>query len=57
MTGSGTPSQGKKNKNVHVRCRRCGEASYHKTKKVCASCGFGESAKQRDYAWQEKAGE
>jgi len=57
MTGSGTPSQGKKDKNVHVRCRRCGEASYHKTKKVCASCGFGESAKRRDYAWQEKAGE
>jgi len=25
MTGSGTPSQGKKNKTVHVKCRRCGE--------------------------------
>ena len=57
MTGSGTPSQGKKNKKIHVKCRRCGEASYHVKKKVCASCGFGKSAKRRKYAWQEKAGE
>ncbi|EMA40451.1 50S ribosomal protein L37e [Halococcus morrhuae DSM 1307] len=57
MTSGGTSSQGKKNKTVHVKCRRCGEASYHKTKKVCSSCGFGKSAKRRDYEWQEKAGE
>ncbi|GAB6880416.1 50S ribosomal protein L37e [Halorubrum gandharaense] len=57
MTGSGTPSQGKKNKTVHVKCRRCGEASYHLTKERCASCGFGKSAKRRDYAWQSKTGD
>ncbi|PSP78276.1 50S ribosomal protein L37e [Halobacteriales archaeon QS_4_69_225] len=57
MTGSGTPSQGKKNKTTHVRCRRCGETSYHSRKKVCASCGFGKSAKRRDYEWQSKQNE
>jgi large subunit ribosomal protein L37e len=57
MTGAGTPSQGKKNKKVHVKCRRCGESSYHKKKKVCSSCGFGKSAKRRDYEWQSKKGE
>ena len=57
MTGAGTPSQGKKNKKIHVKCRRCGEASYHIKKKRCASCGFGKSAKQREYAWQSKAGD
>jgi large subunit ribosomal protein L37e len=57
MTGSGTPSQGKKNVTTHVKCRRCGETSYHVKKKVCSSCGFGRSAKRRDYAWQSKAGE
>jgi large subunit ribosomal protein L37e len=53
----GTPAQGKKNTKKHVKCRRCGESSYHVTKKVCSSCGFGESAKRRDYEWQAKAGE
>ena len=57
MTGAGTPSQGKKNTKTHVQCRRCGEASYHKKKGVCSSCGFGKSAKRRDYQWQSKAGE
>ena len=57
MTGAGTPSQGKKNKKIHVKCRRCGEASYHIKKKRCASCGFGKSAKKREYAWQSKAGD
>ena len=57
MTGSGTPSQGKKNKTVHVKCRRCGEKSYHLTKERCSSCGFGKSAKRRGYAWQSKAGD
>ena len=54
---SGTPAQGKKNKTVHVKCRRCGEKSYHKSKGVCSSCGFGKSAKRRGYAWQAKAGD
>ena len=57
MTGAGTPSQGKKNKKIHVKCRRCGEASYHVKKERCASCGFGKSAKRREYAWQSKAGD
>ena len=54
---SGTSSQGEKNKSVHVKCRRCGEKSYHKKKKVCSSCGFGKSSKRRDYGWQDKTGD
>ena len=57
MTGAGTPSQGKKNKTTHVKCRRCGEKSYHVKKKVCSSCGFGKSAKRRDYEWKGKTGD
>ncbi|OYR85563.1 50S ribosomal protein L37e [Halorubrum sp. E3] len=57
MTGSGTPSQGKKNKTVHVKCRRCGEKSYHVKKERCSSCGFGDSPSRRDYAWQSKSGD
>jgi large subunit ribosomal protein L37e len=47
----GTPSSGKKNRPTHVRCRRCGNHSFHVRKKRCASCGFGDSAKQRSYNW------
>lgn len=47
----GTPSAGKQQKDTHTRCRRCGNHSYHRSKGVCASCGFGDSAKRRDYAW------
>ncbi|PSG97146.1 50S ribosomal protein L37e [Thermoplasmatales archaeon SW_10_69_26] len=47
----GTPSSGQENKKTHVRCRRCGNHSFHTRKKRCASCGFGDSAKQRDYNW------
>ena len=57
MTGAGTPSQGKKNKTTHVKCRRCGEPSYHSRKGECSSCGFGKSSKRREYAWQGKAGD
>jgi len=57
MTGAGTPSQGKKNTTTHTKCRRCGEKSYHTKKKVCSSCGFGDSAKRRGYEWQSKSGE
>ncbi|MCU4973077.1 50S ribosomal protein L37e [Halobacteria archaeon AArc-m2/3/4] len=57
MTGAGTPSQGKKNKTTHVKCRRCGEKSYHVRTKECAACGFGKSAKRRSYAWQGKTGD
>ena len=57
MTGAGTPSQGKKNVTTHTKCRRCGEKSYHTKKQVCSACGFGDSAKRRDYDWQGKTGD
>lgn len=50
----GTPSFGKKKKGTHIPCRRCGKKSYHKKKGVCAACGFGKSAKRRNYSWQNK---
>ncbi|MEK6812749.1 MAG: 50S ribosomal protein L37e [Nanoarchaeota archaeon] len=52
----GTRSQGvKRNKGVlHIRCRRCGKKSYHKIKGVCASCGYGKSARLRKYRWNKK---
>lgn len=50
----GTPSMGKRNTRLHVRCRRCGKNSYHSKKKVCASCGFGRTKRIRRYAWQSK---
>lgn len=51
--GKGTPSKGK-SKKTHILCRRCGKRSYHVRKKRCASCGFGASAKRRNYAWANK---
>ncbi|MDY6769760.1 MAG: 50S ribosomal protein L37e [Candidatus Nanohaloarchaea archaeon] len=45
--------KGKRNTKVHGKCRRCGEKSFHLTKKVCASCGFGESTERRDFNWQK----
>jgi len=51
----GTPSMGKKSgKKTHIRCRRCGKPTYHMSKKVCASCGFGKSSKLRNYQWNKK---
>ncbi|UJG42586.1 MAG: 50S ribosomal protein L37e [Candidatus Heimdallarchaeum endolithica] len=50
----GTPSFGRHNKAAtHMICRRCGKRSYHRTKKVCASCGYGKTAKIRKYAWHK----
>jgi len=50
----GTPSQGKRSgKTSHIYCRRCGQKSYHVSKKICASCGYGKSAKLRKYSWQQ----
>ncbi len=46
----GTPSQ-RGGKIVHIICRRCGKHSYHVQKKVCASCGFGDTARRRGYEW------
>jgi large subunit ribosomal protein L37e len=54
MVGKGTPSFGKKNKKVHIICRRCGRRSYHIREKRCSACGFGRSSKIRKYAWQWK---
>jgi large subunit ribosomal protein L37e len=51
----GTPSQGMKSRSyTHILCRRCGNRSYHAAHKVCASCGFGDTAKKRKYNWQTK---
>lgn len=51
----GTPSRGKHSgKKTHISCRRCGNHSYHIRKKVCASCGFGKSAKLRNYNWAKE---
>ena len=48
----GTPSKsgGKKS---HIMCRRCGKHSFHVQKKICASCGFGETSKIRHYNWSK----
>ena len=47
----GTPSMGKKNKVSHIRCRRCGRASYNRQTRICAACGYGKTAKIRTYSW------
>ena len=48
----GTASLGKKGKSkTHIRCRRCGRHSYHVRHKHCAACGFGATAKQRNFRW------
>jgi large subunit ribosomal protein L37e len=50
----GTPSFGKHSgKKTHIICRRCGEHTYHASKKVCSSCGFGKSSRIRSYSWQK----
>jgi large subunit ribosomal protein L37e len=50
----GTASMGKRNKRLHIRCRRCGRNSFHMKKKICSSCGFGRSKKIRHYNWHGK---
>ena len=52
----GKPSFGKRNKLVHMLCRRCGRHSLHITRKVCAACGFGTTAKMNTYNWKSKKG-
>jgi large subunit ribosomal protein L37e len=47
----GTPSQGKRQKRVHVVCRRCGKVSFNYAKKTCAACGFGRSARLNKWGW------
>merc|ERR1712117_14627 len=50
----GTTSFGRRNKKVHMTCRRCGNRSYHIQKKRCAACGYPDK-KMRSYNWSEKA--
>jgi len=51
----GTASIGKHSgKTSHVRCRRCGKRTYHIRDRICASCGYGKSAKLRSYNWNKK---
>ncbi|HEX9710133.1 MAG TPA: 50S ribosomal protein L37e [Candidatus Thermoplasmatota archaeon] len=52
--GKGTPAQGKRQKPSHMPCRRCGKYAYHKQRGVCASCGFGATAKRRGYRWAKR---
>jgi len=53
--GKGTPAMGKKSgKKNMIHCRRCGRRTYHMRKNVCASCGYGKSARLRSYKWQKK---
>ncbi|MBS3816241.1 MAG: 50S ribosomal protein L37e [Candidatus Thermoplasmatota archaeon] len=48
----GTSAQGKKSSGKsHITCRRCGKKSFNVKKGYCASCGFGRSAKMKDYNW------
>ncbi|MFW5852952.1 MAG: 50S ribosomal protein L37e [Nanoarchaeota archaeon] len=52
--GTGTAAMGARSgKKSHIMCRRCGNHTYHKSKKVCSSCGYGKSAKLRSYSWQK----
>lgn len=55
MASKGTAAKGKNAKaKLHYRCRRCGQATYHKKKRICSSCGYGRTSKMRKYAWQKK---
>ena len=47
----GTAAQGKRQKQTHLICRKCGKHAYHMRKKRCSSCGFGASSKNRKYSW------
>ncbi|KAI5186075.1 large subunit ribosomal protein L37e [Nematocida homosporus] len=38
----GTSSFGKRNKRNHIQCIRCGNESFHKQKRQCASCAYPE---------------
>ncbi|MHA1231053.1 MAG: 50S ribosomal protein L37e [Candidatus Helarchaeota archaeon] len=50
----GTPSFGKKNKKIHIKCRRCGRNSYHKKHRTCSACGFGRSPRLKNYNWRRR---
>jgi len=51
----GTPTMGKRSTGkLHIACRRCGNISFHMKKGVCASCGYGKSARLRQYSTVKK---
>ncbi|TKJ16949.1 50S ribosomal protein L37e [Candidatus Woesearchaeota archaeon B3_Woes] len=51
----GTPSRGKHSrKKTHIMCRRCGKRTYHVSKKVCSSCGYGKSKRMKIFTWSKK---
>jgi large subunit ribosomal protein L37e len=51
----GTASKGKRSgKQNHIYCRRCGERTYHKKKKICSHCGYGKSTKLKKRVPQKK---
>ncbi|MBC2696931.1 MAG: 50S ribosomal protein L37e [ANME-2 cluster archaeon] len=52
----GTPSMGKRQKRLHIKCRRCGRVSLNIHKKVCVACGFKKTTRMRSYKWQRKSG-
>lgn len=41
-------------KKTHIICRRCGKHSFHVRKSVCASCGYGATARIRSYNWAKR---
>ncbi len=45
---------GKRNTPTHVKCRRCGNKSFHKSKGKCASCGFGKTSKREDFKGKKR---
>jgi len=46
---------GKKGKKKNmIYCRRCGKRTYHIRHHKCADCGFGKSARLREYKWNKK---
>jgi large subunit ribosomal protein L37e len=48
----GTASHGKMgDKKTHIPCRRCGNRAYNIRHSICASCGFGKTARKRSYGW------
>ena len=52
----GTPSKGIRGRKarLHIACRRCGKTAYHTKRRICANCGYGNSAKLRKYSWNKK---
>ncbi len=50
----GTPSAGKKKKQTHGVCRRCGRKSFNRSKGQCSACGFGKTKKLKNESWKNK---